>query len=117
MALELIADARRKIDLLLSDIVLPGMNGRQLVEQAGRMRPDLKMLLMSGFDREHGSTAAGAQGIEVLHKPLPPATMAQRCAPCSTARYLRQLPKPQRLPSAGIRARYPAPSCMRPVWS
>ena len=78
VALELIADARRKIDLLLSDIVLPGMNGRQLVEQAGRMRPDLKMLLMSGFDREHGSTAAGAQGVEVLHKPLPPATMAQR---------------------------------------
>ena len=78
VALELIGDARRKIDLLLSDIVLPGMNGRQLVEQAGRMRPDLKMLLMSGFDREHGSTAAGAQGVEVLHKPLPPATMAQR---------------------------------------
>jgi PAS domain S-box-containing protein len=77
-ALELIADDRRKIDLLLSDIVLPGMSGRQLVEQAGRMRPDLKMLLMSGFDREHGSTAAGAQGVEVLHKPLPPATMARR---------------------------------------
>jgi DNA-binding response OmpR family regulator len=78
VALELIGDARRKIDLLLSDIVLPGMSGRQLVEQAGRMRPGLKVLLMSGFDREHGSTAAGAQGVEVLHKPLPPALMAQR---------------------------------------
>jgi signal transduction histidine kinase/ActR/RegA family two-component response regulator len=78
VALKLIGDARRKIDLLLSDIVLPGMSGRQLVEQAGQMRPGLKMLLMSGFDREHGSTAAGAQGVEVLHKPLPPAKMAQR---------------------------------------
>jgi PAS domain S-box-containing protein len=78
VALALIADARRKIDLLLSDIVLPGMSGRQLVEQAAQMRPSLKMLLMSGFDREHGSTAAGAQGVEVLHKPLPPAKMAQR---------------------------------------
>jgi CheY-like chemotaxis protein len=78
VALALIADARRRIDLLLSDIVLPGMSGRQLVEQAAQMRPGLKMLLMSGFDREHGSTAAGAQGIEVLHKPLPPAKMAQR---------------------------------------
>jgi PAS domain S-box-containing protein len=78
VALELIGNARRKIDLLLSDIVLPGMSGRQLVEQAGRIRPGLKMLLMSGFDREHGSTAAGAQGVEVLHKPLPPAKMAQR---------------------------------------
>ncbi len=78
VALKLIGDERRKIDLLLSDIVLPGMSGRQLVEQAGRMRPGLKMLLMSGFDREHGSTVAGAQGVEVLHKPLPPATMARR---------------------------------------
>jgi hypothetical protein len=36
------------------------------------------VLLMSGYDREHGSAAAGAQGVEVLRKPLLPAVMAQR---------------------------------------
>jgi PAS domain S-box-containing protein len=77
-ALELIGDAHRKIDLLLSDIVLPGMSGRQLVDQARRMRPGLKVLLMSGYDREHGAAAAGAQGVEVLRKPLAPSVMAER---------------------------------------
>jgi CheY-like chemotaxis protein len=77
-ALELLGDAHRKIDLLLSDIVLPGMSGRQLVDQARRIRPGLKVLLMSGYDREHGAAAAGAQGVEVLRKPLAPSVMAER---------------------------------------
>ncbi|WP_022721213.1 hybrid sensor histidine kinase/response regulator [Rhodopseudomonas sp. B29] len=37
------------IDLLLTDIGLPGINGRQLAEQARELRPGIKVLLMTGY--------------------------------------------------------------------
>ncbi len=40
-----------QIDLLLTDIVMPETNGRQLAEQALRVRPDLAVLYMTGFTR------------------------------------------------------------------
>src|SRR5205085_1853747 len=40
------------IHLALSDVVMPGMNGRELAEQAVRMRPEMKVLLMSGYADE-----------------------------------------------------------------
>jgi PAS domain S-box-containing protein len=50
-ALEVIR-ARQDLDLLLTDVVLPGgMNGRQLSTQALQMRPNLKVLFMTGYTR------------------------------------------------------------------
>jgi PAS domain S-box-containing protein len=50
-ALEMIA-AREDLDLLFTDVVLPGgMNGRQLSTEALQMRPDLKVLFMTGYTR------------------------------------------------------------------
>jgi CheY-like chemotaxis protein len=37
------------IDLLFTDIVMPGMNGLQLTEEARRLRPGIKILLTSGY--------------------------------------------------------------------
>ena len=39
----------RKIDLMVSDVGLPGMNGRHLAEMARQYRPDLKVLFMTGY--------------------------------------------------------------------
>ncbi len=44
------SDAR--IDLLVTDVGLPGLNGRQLADQARTTRPDLKVLFMTGYARE-----------------------------------------------------------------
>ncbi|WP_158635400.1 PAS domain S-box protein [Pseudomonas duriflava] len=44
-----IIQSERRIDLLVSDVGLPGMNGRQLAEQARQLRPDLKVLFITGY--------------------------------------------------------------------
>jgi DNA-binding response OmpR family regulator len=56
------------IDLLLTDVVLPGIGGRELAAQVGRERPNTRVLFMSGYARSQGSgdgrLDAGAQLIE-----------------------------------------------------
>ncbi|HEY4166586.1 MAG TPA: response regulator [Reyranella sp.] len=39
------------VDLLLTDVVMPDMNSRELAEEAGRRRPGLRLLFMTGYTR------------------------------------------------------------------
>src|SRR6202790_2034706 len=48
----------KRIDLLITDVGLPGMNGRQLADQARETRPDLKILFIPGY-AERVATAGG----------------------------------------------------------
>jgi PAS domain S-box-containing protein len=58
-------------DLLLSDEAMPGMTGSELVQAARRIRPDLPVVLMSGFVTPGLLERAKALGIDgVLNKPL-----------------------------------------------
>jgi CheY-like chemotaxis protein len=56
-----------EIEILLTDLGLPGMNGRQLVEEARRLRPDLKVIIASGYSTE---SAAGGRPTDVDIKHL-----------------------------------------------
>lgn len=51
-ALTLAAHYEGEIGLLLSDVILPGMNGRQLAERLKAARPDLKILFCSGYTED-----------------------------------------------------------------
>lgn len=53
-ALDLLEDrgARRRLDLLLTDVVLPGKSGPALVEEVRRVRPDLPVVLTSGYGED-----------------------------------------------------------------
>ena len=59
-----------RIDLLFSDVVMPGgMSGRQLAAAVRRRRPDMKILLTSGFPDKAGDARAGDRKESVLGKP------------------------------------------------
>ena len=51
-AMQMLTDHDGEIDLLLTDVVMPGLNGRELYEQAIRLRPILKVLYMSGYSEQ-----------------------------------------------------------------
>jgi two-component system cell cycle sensor histidine kinase/response regulator CckA len=69
----------RRIDLLLTDLVMPGMSGRQLADTLTRSRPDVRVLFMSGYTDEtmlrHLILEAG---VAFLQKPFTPVGLAQK---------------------------------------
>jgi len=58
-----------EIETLLTDLGLPGMNGRQLVEEARRLRPDLRVIIASGYSTE--SLTGGKPDGDVAHLTKP----------------------------------------------
>ncbi|WP_225922908.1 ATP-binding protein [Pseudomonas farris] len=66
-----ILDSGQRIDLLISDVGLPGMNGRQLAEIGRQHRPDLKVLFITGY-AEHAAVRGGFldPGMQMITKPF-----------------------------------------------
>jgi PAS domain S-box-containing protein len=68
-----------KIDLLLTDVIMPGMNGRELAKIASQNRPDMPVLYMTGYSR-NAVVHQGRldDGVDFLQKPVSQAELATR---------------------------------------
>ena len=78
-ALQLAAERDRRIDLLLTDIVLPGLSGRDLAAKLLRGRPNLKVLYTSGYSDEviaHCDIQINTPGF--VRKPYSPDTLVRQ---------------------------------------
>jgi two-component system, NtrC family, sensor kinase len=64
-------DDHKSIRLLLTDVVMPGMNGRKLAEEAKQRQPVLRVLYMTGYSR-NAIVHQGRldTGVELIQKPL-----------------------------------------------
>jgi PAS domain S-box-containing protein len=74
-----ILDRDHSVDLLFTDIVMPaGMSGTELARQASRLRPDLKVLLSSGYTREANRWRSGRAEFPFIAKPYRPTTLGKK---------------------------------------
>jgi PAS domain S-box-containing protein len=68
-----------RIDLLVTDVGLPGMNGRQLADQARETRPELKILFITGYAESVAMADGFLQpGMEMITKPFDLDNLSQR---------------------------------------
>jgi PAS domain S-box-containing protein len=74
-----ILQSGRRIDLLVSDVGLPGMNGRQLAEIARQSRPDLRVLFITGY-AQNAAVRGGFldHGMDMMTKPFAVDALATR---------------------------------------
>jgi two-component system, cell cycle sensor histidine kinase and response regulator CckA len=78
-ALAIIRDFKGQIDLMVTDVVMPGMSGRQLAERLAKILPNLKVLFVSGYTDDaivhHGILDPGTA---FLQKPFTPQALARK---------------------------------------
>jgi len=78
-ALSLAQQHQSGIHLLVTDVVMPEVSGRELADQLVQLRPDMKVLFMSGYTDDaivrHGILQ---EGIAYLQKPFTPDTLARK---------------------------------------
>ena len=66
-----ILQSGQRIDLLVTDVGLPGMNGRQLAELARGLRPDLKILFVTGYAEKAAVRSEFlGENMEIVTKPF-----------------------------------------------
>ena len=67
-----------KIDLVITDVVMPGMGGRELVRQLALTRPETKVLYLSGYSEEAISEGTIESGAAFLQKPFTLQTLSRK---------------------------------------
>ena len=77
-ALDLARAAPRRIDLLLTDVVMPGLSGPELAEQLRAQSSELRVLYMSGYSDLGSRHGYALEGAPLLQKPFTPEGLARK---------------------------------------
>jgi len=78
-ALELVRNHTGAIHLLITDVIMPDMDGPELVRHLSTIRPDTRTLFMSGYmDNTLGERGILATNANFIQKPFSPRAIAQR---------------------------------------
>jgi len=85
-ALELIRRNNPSMDVVVSDVVMPRLNGVELLEEASRTRPSLPFILISGYGTEELTQRGIAPPCALLHKPFASERLIAEVRRCITGR-------------------------------
>ena len=78
-ALEICRQHAGKIDLVLTDVIMPGMNGREMADEILAMRPEVGVLFMSGYtDTAVMRNGNGGKLASFLQKPFSPTVLGRK---------------------------------------
>ena len=78
-AIRLAAEDKPEIHLVVTDVVMPEMNGRELVERIGKLRPGLKYLFMSGYMANViAQRGVLDEGVQFIQKPFSSNDLARK---------------------------------------
>lgn len=69
-AMEHFRAAPEAFDLIVSDMTMPKMSGSRVIEEARRIRPDIPVIICSGYSDNMDETRAGALGCQYIPKPI-----------------------------------------------
>jgi len=70
---------KRNIDLLITDVVMPGMNGKELKDRISSLQPGIKILFMSGYSEDIvAHRGILEKGVHFLQKPFTPTSLARK---------------------------------------
>jgi CheY-like chemotaxis protein len=67
-----------KIDLILTDVVMPGLSGKELAKRVAEIRPGTKILFMSGYTADELLDEQSVGEFHFLQKPFSPSVLAQK---------------------------------------
>ncbi|HEY6467425.1 MAG TPA: response regulator, partial [Candidatus Acidoferrales bacterium] len=78
-ALEMARAHNGRIHALITDVVMPGLSGRELSERVTKMRPEIRVVYMSGYtDQSAFRNGILDKGAELLQKPFGMSTLASK---------------------------------------
>ena len=76
-ALKIAADSELPLNLVLTDVVLPGMNGLELFERIREMRPGIKVVYVSGYYSEYAALKTVSEEGLFIQKPYDLKTLSE----------------------------------------
>ena len=77
-ALRIVSQRKSAIDLLLTDVVMPGMYGPALAKQVRSLCPETKILYMTGYSGEFIRADMLIAGVSLIQKPFTPADLGRK---------------------------------------